>query len=328
MSPEDLVKALAMLPDKNHPKLLVGHATLDDAGVVALTDELALVQTVDFFPPVVDDPGYYGRIAAANALSDVYAMGGTPLSALSIAGWPKELPPELLGEVLCGGQEKIDEAGCVLAGGHTVSDNEIKYGLAVTGTIHPDRVLTNAAAKAGEWLVLTKPLGMGAISTGIKKDRVPEDLALRAMEQMAMLNRNAAEALLEAGVRATTDITGFGLLGHATELADASGVSLEIEASKVPAFESALELIGEGVLSGGAKRTKSFLGDRLEVADGVDERLAKLCLDAETSGGLLASVEEDALDALVRDLKARGTLAADVIGRVVPRQGASVRLLA
>ena len=185
MPPEDLVKVLAALPREQRPELLVGPATLDDAGVVRLTEDLALVQTVDFFPPAVDDPTYYGRIAAANALSDVFAMGGVVHSCLSIVGWPKALPPELLGEIMRGGQEKIDEAGGVLAGGHTVTDSEIKYGLAVTGTIDPRRVLTNGGAKAGDVLVLTKKMGMGAVTTAIKKRKVSEDLALAAMEQVS-----------------------------------------------------------------------------------------------------------------------------------------------
>jgi len=327
MSPEDLVKALRVLPPVSDPRLLVGTTTLDDAGVVKLSDELALVQTVDFFPPIVDDPEYYGRIAAANALSDVYAMGGQPLCVLSIVGWPKELDPEILGRVLLGGQEKIDEAGALLAGGHTVTDTEIKYGLACTGTVHPDRILTNSSAQAGEMLVLTKPVGMGPVSTGIKKREVGPELAQRAMEQMATLNRSAAEALLAAGVRAVTDITGFGLCGHAKEMADGSDVTLEIDAARVPAFESAEDLISQGILSGGAKRTRAYLGEQLEIGSGVGEIRTKLCLDAETSGGLLAAVPEDRVDALLADLRARGTPCAEVIGRVVPRNSARVRLV-
>jgi len=299
MSPEDLVKALHVLGKKPSSKLLVGPSTLDDAGVVMLQDDLALVQTVDFFPPIVDDPAYYGRIAAANALSDVFAMGGKVHSCLSIVGWPAKLPPELLGEIMKGGQEKIDEAGGVLAGGHTVTDSEIKYGLAVTGTIDPKRVLTNAGAKVGDVLVLTKPLGMGAVATGIKQGKVGDDLARGAMELMATLNRAAAEAAV----------------AHDAEC----GVTIEIEAAKLPAFGSALELIERGVLSGGCSRTREFLGTRLEIQAGVPEARAKLSLDAETSGGLLIAVPEGRVDSLVADLERRGTPCAVPVGRCVER---------
>lgn len=325
MSPEDLVKALDKLPKRADPRLLVGPDTLDDAGVVRLSDELALVQTVDFFPPIVDDARWFGRIAAANALSDVYAMGGTALSALSIVGWPKELEPELLGEVLAGGQEKIDEAGALLAGGHTVCDQEIKYGLAVTGTVHPARVLANSSAREGDVLILTKRLGMGAISTGIKKAKVSEDIALGAMQQMAELNKAGAEVLAKHPVRCATDVTGFGLLGHGCEIADASGVSIEIRAANLPAFEQSLDLIRKGVISGGAKRTKSYLGKRLELRN-TDEAREALALDAETSGGLLFAIAEDHVDAVLRELDGV-TPCAKVVGRCVARGGASISLV-
>ena len=310
------MKALAQLPKRRDPRLLVGPDTLDDAGVVALRDDLALVQTLDFFPPVVDDPVWYGRIAAANALSDVYAMGGVALSAMSIVGWPKELPPELLGEILKGGQEKIDEAGALLAGGHSVCDAEIKYGLSVTGTIRPDRILANANARAGEVLVLTKRLGMGAITTGIKKGKVGDDVAERAMEQMATLNRRGAEVLARHPVRCATDVTGFGILGHAMEVALASKLRVELRASALPAFEASLELIRSGVVSGGAKRTRSYMGCRLAIEDGIEEARIQLALDAETSGGLLFTIAEDKVDAVLRDLEGV-TPCALVVGRIV-----------
>ena len=326
MSPEDLVKALSMLPKRDYPALVVGPDTLDDAGVVKLRDDLALVQTVDFFPPIVDDPSYFGRIAAANALSDVFAMGGKPLSALSIVGWPDALPPELLGEIMRGGQEKLDEAECILAGGHTVTDQEVKYGLAVTGTIHPDKVLTNGGAKAGEVLVLTKRLGMGAISTGIKKGKVGDDIAKGAMDQMAELNRKGADVAVRYGLRCATDVTGFGLAGHCAEIAAASELTVEIDAGALPAFDQALELISKNVISGGAARTRGFLGARLEIQDGVDRDRMMLALDAETSGGLVLSCPEDSVDGIVRDLGEAGTSCAVVIGRVVEHNGVDVRL--
>ncbi|MCB9890635.1 MAG: selenide, water dikinase SelD [Planctomycetes bacterium] len=327
MSPEDLVKALAKLPKRKDPRLLVGPDTLDDAGVVLLREDLALVQTLDFFPPVVDDPTWFGRIAAANALSDVYAMGGVALSAMSIVGWPKDLAPELLGEILAGGQEKIDEAGALLAGGHTVCDSEIKYGLSVTGTIDPDRILANSNARPGDLLVLTKPIGMGAITTGIKKGKVGDDIALRAMEQMATLNRAGAEVIMGHPVHCATDVTGFGLLGHAMEIALASKVRVEIRAEAIPAFESSLELIERGIVSGGAKRTRSYMDCRLEVDERVDDARVQLALDAETSGGLLFAIAEEQVDAVLREL-APVTPCAVVVGRVIAQSdGAPIALV-
>ncbi len=326
MSPKDLVKALAKLPAADSERLLVGPSTLDDAGVVRLSDEVALVQTVDFFPPIVDDPRYFGRIAAANSLSDVYAMGGVPHSCLSIVGWPKELDPELLGEILAGGQDKIDESGAVLAGGHTVTDGEIKYGLSVTGTIHPGRILSNAGAKPGDQLVLTKCLGMGALSTAIGKNKLPEDIALAAMEQMATLKKSASDAALRAELVAATDVTGFGLLGHACEIARASQVSIEIDSEAVPAFEAALPSIQQGLASGGWGRALDFLADELEIEGGVDEARKKLCLDAETSGGLLLAVPEDRVDSLLQDLEANAAPCAVLVGRVTERRDKSIYL--
>ncbi len=325
MDPRDLVQALTHLPPARSPDLLVGPSTLDDAGIVRLADGLALVQTVDFFPPVVDDPEWYGRIAAANALSDVYAMGGRPHSVLSIVGWPKGLSPDLLGRILAGGQEKIDEAEAILAGGHTVTDAEIKYGLAVTGTCDPEHILTNAKVEAGDLLLLTKSIGMGAVTTALKKGRLSEDRALAAMEQMATLNRAAGETLVELGLRAATDVTGFGLLGHAKELADASGVSLRISASEVPVFPGALELSRSGLLSGGAARTRAYLGKDCRVEPGVPEPLAGLCFDAETSGGLLAAFPPSRRDEVLAALAERG-VEAFVLGEAFPREEVVLRL--
>jgi selenide,water dikinase len=309
MSPEGLVKALQHLPAADPSKLLVGPSTLDDAGVVRLTDELALVQTVDFFPPIVDEPRAYGQIAAANSLSDVYAMGGTPHSCLSVVGWPVTLAPELLGEILLGGQDKIDEAGAVLAGGHTISDTEIKYGLSVTGLIHPDRIMSNAGARPGDVLVLTKRLGMGAISTAIGKRKVRDDVIQPAMQQMATLNKGASEAALELGLRCATDVTGFGLMGHLSEVAIASDVSIDIDAHALPAQDGAMDCISRGLASGGWKRNLSFLEKDLEIEKSVPIELQKLAFDAETSGGLVLAVAEDRVDALVDLLVAKETLA-------------------
>ncbi len=306
MPPEDLVKALAYLPKDPPASLIVGPSTLDDAGVVRLDEKTGLVQTVDFFPPVVDDPTFYGKIAAANALSDVYAMGGKAISALSIVAWPEELDPELLGVILAGGQEKIDEAGAVLAGGHSVSDKEIKYGLAVSGLVPLDHILSNDAAVPSQHIVLTKPLGMGAITTGLKAKKVDESVGLAAMEQMATLNRAASEAALEVGVRAATDVTGFGLLGHAFEVASSSGVRVVFEAGSLPAAEGAMELIQAGVVSGGTARTLQHLGNDLELGAGLSKEQVALASDAETSGGLLLFVDEEDLGSLEAALDQRG----------------------
>lgn len=320
------MQALNVLPKRSYPDLIVGTSTLDDAGVVRISDELALVQTLDFFPPIVDDPMYYGRIAAANALSDVYSMGGTPFTVMGIVGWPGGLSLDLLGQIFLGGQEKIDEAGAMLIGGHSVKDKEIKYGLSVTGRIHPDRIMTNTGAKPGDVLVVTKPIGMAAISSGIKKDVLPADIALRAMDCMATLNKGGAEAAASCGVKALTDVTGFGLAGHAVEMANGSGLTVEIELDKVPIFEGAYELAQKGMCSGAAKRTRSYLGQRLHQDEGLDPLRVELSLDAETSGGLLIGVAEDRVDELLRMLEANETPAAAVVGRFIPRSEHSILL--
>jgi selenide,water dikinase len=306
MPPEDLVKALAYLPKNPPPALIVGPSTLDDAGVVRLDEKTGLVQTVDFFPPVVDDPRFYGQIAAANALSDVYAMGGKAISALSIVAWPEALDPEILGVILSGGQEKIEEAGAVLAGGHSVSDKEIKYGLAVSGLVPLNRILSNDAADPSQHVVLTKALGMGAITTGLKAKKVDEAVGLSAMEQMATLNRAASEAALQAGVRAATDVTGFGLLGHAYEVACASGIRVVFEADALPAADGAMELIQAGVVSGGTARTLQHLSHDLELGKGLSKEQVALASDAETSGGLLLFVDEADLCSLQAALEQQG----------------------
>jgi selenide,water dikinase len=327
MAPGDLVKVLAHLRRSSHKDLIVGPEDLSDAGIFRLDDRLALVQTVDFFPPILDDPRDYGRVAAANSLSDVYAMGGRPVTALNIVGWPKELPGDLLAEILNGGLEKIEEAGAALAGGHTVVDNEIKYGLAVTGVVDPAKILRNDGARPGDVLVLTKPLGMGAVSTAIKMQKVSEDVAKAAAEQMAALNRGASEAAQEVGVHASTDITGFGLVGHARNVAAASKVTARIETARVPAFPGALELIRRGVVSGGVARAREQTADTFRVSPSVSRELADLCLDAETSGGLLLFVEKARSQELVAALREKRTHCAEVVGEVVPPQGVAVELV-
>lgn len=309
-------------------RLIVGPQTLDDAGVVRLTPDIALVQTLDFFPPVVDDPLWFGRIAAANALSDVYAMGGTPYTAMNIVGWPQELPPSVLAQVLRGGAEKIAEAGAILVGGHSVRDKEVKYGLSVTGLIHPDRITTNAGARVGDVLVLTKPLGMGAVATAMKLDKLPAEWIEPACAQMAHLNKGAALAALAVNCKAATDVTGFGLMGHGRGMAEASGVTLVFRAADLPLFPVALDLAAQKLTSGGATRTRAFLGATAEIGAGVDPTRAQLAFDAETSGGMLICVQQDQVDRLLRELTAQGTPCATIVGHVVARQGeVRVRLI-
>jgi len=279
--------------------------------------------TTDFFPPIVDDPRWFGRIAAANALSDVFAMGGEALTALNLVGWPAALDIDLLGEVLAGGLEKIEEAGAALAGGHSVQDQEIKYGLAVTGVVHPERFWRNAGAQEGDALLLTKPLGMGTVSTALKRGLVgaADALALRAMEQMATLNLAASRALRAGAidVHAATDVTGFGLVGHALEMADGAGLGVEVDASALPYFEGALDLAREGAVSGGGKRARSQRAGQVEVGTDVDDAMAAILFDAETSGGLLVAVPPGEGARALEALRSGGVEAAVQIGRFTRR---------
>jgi selenide, water dikinase len=276
------------------------------------------VQTVDFFPPIVDDPRWFGRIAAANSLSDVYAMGGRAITVMNLVGWPKELPIELLGEVLAGGLEKTIEAGAVLCGGHSIVDAEVKYGLSVTGLVHPQRFWRNGGARAGDVLVLTKPLGMGPISTAIKRELCSAELALRAMQQMATLNRAACEAVLDLAVHGATDVTGFGLIGHALEMAEGAGLRLELQAAALPVLAGALELVRDGITSGGCKRGKTHYGPKVTIGSGVDPALADLVFDAETSGGLLLAVAAADAAVVVRRLRDAGALCHAELGTFEP----------
>ncbi len=303
----------------SHPDLLVGVATSDDAGVYRLDSSRALVQTVDFFTPIVDEAYDWGRIAAANALSDVYAMGGTPLTALQLVSWPREtLSFELLGEVLEGGAEVLAEAECTIVGGHSIDDQEPKYGFAVTGLVDPTRVVSNAGAATGDVLVLTKPLGTGVAATAIKGGQAPAELRDRAVEVMTTLNRGAATAMQRSGVLGATDVTGFGLLGHLRELMEASGTSAVLDASAVPVLEGVRELVAAGVFPGGSDRN---LASVLPVLDAgtIDEITVKVLADAQTSGGLLMAVKPDQVDGLVASLVGESPCAA-VVGEVVARR--------
>jgi len=291
MGPGDLSRALAALPIKSDPRLLVGRETFDDAGVFRISDDLALVQTVDFFAPIVDDPFDFGQIAAANALSDIYAMGGQPLTAMNIVAFPtKDLPLEVLTGILAGGQEKVHEAGALIVGGHTVIDTELKYGLSVTGRAHPDHLLTNAGAKVGDKLVLTKPIGNGILATAGKQGALTPESERVMLDAMKMLNGKAARAALAVGSRCATDITGFGLLGHASHVARASNVTLTIDLSTVPLLPGAREAATSGTVTDGGKRNADYLREMVRWNGGDDVDRA-LLFDPQTSGGLLVCVQ-------------------------------------
>jgi selenide, water dikinase len=290
LGPGDLTQALAGLPLRSDPRLIVGRETFDDAGVFVVSDDLALVQTVDFFAPIVDDPYLFGQIAAANALSDVYAMGGEPLTALNIVGFPSgKLPLEVLTEILRGGQDKVHEAGAFVVGGHTIIDEELKFGLAVTGRAHPKRILSNANAAIGDRLILTKPLGTGILATAAKQNEIGTADATRLYASMCKLNANASRAALSVGVRAATDITGFGLLGHGLHIANASNVTLVIDAERVPALDGAREAWAHGIRTGGAERNAAYL-EPLVGWGRASEATRALVIDPQTSGGLLVAV--------------------------------------
>lgn len=320
-----LAHVLRSLPRPSDPNLLVGSEHFDDAGVYRISDDVAVVTTLDFFPPLVDDPYQFGRIGAANSLSDIYAMGGRPLCALNIVGFPdKDLPVEILGEILRGGAERVAAAGAVVAGGHSVRDSEIKYGLSVTGLVHPQRIMVNKGAKVGDVLVLTKPLGSGTMTTAAKQEKITQADLAEAIAVMSELNAGGAEAALKVGVNAGTDITGFGLIGHCFEMATASNVSVELYASHVPLMHGALELARSGVVTRAARSNLEHVGQRID-GSGTDETLVKLLADAQTSGGLLLSVEENRADALLGELKRRRTPAAVVIGRVTAPGAHTIR---
>jgi len=290
LGPGDLTRALNALPLRSDPRLIVGRETFDDAGVFVLSDDLALVQTVDFFAPIVDDPYVFGQIAAANALSDVYAMGGEPLTALNIVGFPSgKLPLEVLTQILRGGQDKVHEAGAFIVGGHTIIDDELKYGLAVTGRVHPQRILSNANAVVGDRLVLTKPLGTGILATAAKQDEIGTADVAALYASMCKLNVQASRAALAVGARAATDVTGFGLLGHALHIATASHVTIVVDAERVPALSGAREAWARGIRTGGADRNATYL-EPLVAWGRTIEATRALLIDPQTSGGLLVAV--------------------------------------
>ncbi len=319
----DLAAALSRLPGHADPRVLIGHDSSDDAAVLKLSDELALVETVDIFPPIVDDPFDYGRIAAANALSDIYAMGARPLNALSFVAWPVEtLGLEPLGEVFKGAAQTCSEAGIAISGGHSILDEEPKFGLFVTGTVHPDRLISNAGARVGDALVLTKRIGTGILTTAVKRGRIDAQALRPAIDSMTTLNRAAAEAMVECEVRAATDITGFGLLGHLGNLLRASSSAAEqplgarVEARQVPLFAGVEEYLGEGLCPGGTRRNLEYAAPATRFKADLDEAHRLLLADAQTSGGLLMAVAENRLAELLAALDARGVEVRAVIGTV------------
>jgi len=312
-----LGQILENLPKANHPDLLVGVNTIDDAGVFRLSDDLALVQTVDFFTPIVDDPYTYGAIAAANSLSDIYAMGGEPVTAMNIFCVPKNsLEPSFLSEILRGGHDKVEEAGCVIVGGHTVEAREMKYGLSVTGKINPDRILTTANAQPGDALVLTKPLGTGIITTAFKLGTVSEEQYQAVTESMLMLNSTASKLAIQYGANACTDITGFSLLGHSWTMAKESGVGLVFYSAAIPTFTGVEEFAAQGYLTGGGANNREYTKDHILIDEQITEDLIQVLYDPQTSGGLLISISDEVAEGFVDDLRSQGVEFAQKIGRV------------
>jgi selenide,water dikinase len=302
--------------------VLVGYDLADDAGVFRLRDDVALVQTVDFFTPVADDPEVYGRVAAINALNDVYAMGGKPLVALAIVCYPQKEDLDVLGQILRGGQLAMNEAGVIVLGGHSIDDAEIKFGYAVTGLVHPERVITNAGAQPGDVLLLTKPIGTGAISTGIKRGVARESAINAAMKAMTTSAARASEAMQQVGVHACTDVTGFGLLGHAYEMARASSVCLSINAKRVPLLPDVLELIAEGMLTRGDKNNREYVGETIKIEADVSSEMQSALYDPQTAGGLLISVERSKVEELLNLIEE-----AKVIGEVLSLKNHLIKVI-
>ncbi|WP_420808647.1 selenide, water dikinase SelD [Cohnella luojiensis] len=329
IGPADLMEVLRNLPPAQpNPDLLVGLDTSDDAGVYRLSDELALVQTVDFFTPIVDDPYDFGQIAAANAISDIYAMGGKPLTVLNIVAFPiSTLDKRVLSEILRGAADKVREAGATLVGGHSIDDKEPKFGLAVTGLVHPEKVRTNAGAKPGDRLILTKPIGVGILTTSIKKDQLSQEETKRLTSVMATLNKTAAEIMEPYPVHACTDVTGFGLIGHALEMAKGSKVGVKIHHKAVPLLPRVRELAESGFVPGGTKNNFAHVQNDVTFPDEMDQTGRWILCDAVTSGGLLISVAGDQSDSLLQELKEAG-VEASLIGEITQDHPSRVTITA
>jgi len=318
LAPGDLDKALCGLQLPTDPNLIVGLDRADDAGVYKVSDDLALIQTVDFFTPIVDDPYWFGQIAAANALSDVYAMGGVPKTAMNLVAFPaKDMDISVLRRIIEGGLDKMREAGVVLVGGHTIEDPELKYGLSVTGFIHPDRVLTKKNLMVGDRLILTKPLGTGIISTAIKGGLASKEITEKVTRNMATLNKDAADVMQDYPVHACTDITGFGFLGHLAEMVDGSGCGVRIHADSVPFYPEALEYAAIGLIPAGAYRNREFREKMVAFAPSVQRDIQDVLFDPQTSGGLLISLDAKRAQEMLRALKAKGVSDAAIVGEII-----------
>lgn len=319
---------LRYLPTPTDPNILNGFHTLDDAAVYRLTDEMALVQTVDYITPIVDDPYTFGAIAAANALSDIYAMGARPILALNLVGYPvKTLPMSILGEILRGGAEKVVEAGASLLGGHSIEDHEPKYGLTVSGMVHPEKAITKRGAQPGDLLVLTKPLGIGIITTGIDRQLVDDETAHEAIDWMLKLNRDASEVMQQIHVNAATDVTGFGLLGHLREMLSSNSIGARIEISKVPILPAARELAAQGCVPEGSHNNHRYLADFVEYQAQISREEELILCDAQTSGGLLIAVPSEAVDNILSAL-ANSSTRGQVIGEIITDPRERIQIMA
>ena len=321
------MQVLRQIPAIQDPRVLVGHSEADDAAVYKISDELAVVQTVDYFTPIVDDPYTFGVIAAANALSDIYAMGARPAMALNVAGFPIDtLSLDVLTQILRGGAYKAAEAGISIVGGHTVNDSEPKYGLAVMGLIHPDAIIANAGAKPGDVLILTKPIGVGIISTAMKAEVASQESAEAAIEVMSALNKDAAEIMVEVGVNSCTDVTGFGLLGHLHEMVSASRVGAEVTFDDVPLIPGTWELADDLIIPAGTSRNREYLDDFIIWGDDIEYEKQMILCDAQTSGGLLMSAPAEKSEMLLKSLEASGALAAARIGKIVEDETCAIKV--
>ena len=316
-----MAQVLRQLNIPENPNLIVGSATGDDAAVYKMSESQALVVTVDFFPPIVDDPWFYGAISAANSISDIYAMGGKPFLALNIACFPSDLPIEILSEIQKGGQEKAAEAGVIIVGGHTINDEEPKYGMAVIGSLEPGKEVTKSGSKVGDKLILTKPIGTGLITTGGKQNVVNKLTMDKALESMSLLNKDASEAMMDVGVNSCTDITGFGLLGHMKDMMTSSGVAANIYSSKVPMLDGSLELAKSNIFPDGTNRNIDYVADLVSWDPSLEDHMKLILCDPQTSGGLLISVDESKLELLIGQLGKSGNNISSVIGDVVDLEG-------
>lgn len=322
-TPESLAKVLTHIEVKEEerdPNLIVGFDKSDDAGVYKISEDLALVQTVDFFTPVANDPYTFGQIAAANAISDVYAMGGKPLTALNLASFSANIGPDILAEILKGGADKIREAGATIAGGHTITDEEIKYGVSVTGLVDPKKVVTNSGAKPGDLLILTKPLGAGVLTTALKIEFITdEEFQGEAAKVMATLNKIASEEMQKVGVNSCTDITGFGLIGHTYEMASGSDVEITIDSKKLPMMNKVMDLIKEYCLPSGAYTNEKYFEKWVHFGENISEQMRLALFDPQTSGGLMISVSEDKAQELLENINKRSEIKAEIVGQVHPK---------